>query len=320
MASSSRARPRATSLLLGVPALVLGAVSIAGFFGWIWWPLDLVANFRPHFAVSLTVAALFLFLARRRWMGATVLVAGLLNAAVVVPLFIQPTSSAQPIGGSLSVMTFNVHGLNDRYDEVISQIVELSPDVVFLHESTFLWEDAMEAAGLPYEVLSGRREPLDFGTIALVPEGARFQSFGFATTEPRSVEVVVEVAGEPVRLLGAHPLSPSTERRAGLRDAQMKFAREWAAGSDVRTVVAGDLNATPWSYTFRRLEQVGELLNSQRGYGLELTFPAEAHPVYQVSIDHVLYSEGLVVVERILGRPAGSDHLPVYVELALVTR
>ena len=220
----------------------------------------------------------------------------------------------------MSVMTFIVHGLTDRYDEVISQIVELSPDVVFLHESTFLWEDAMEAAGLPYEVLSGRREPLDFGTIALVPEGASFQSFGFATTEPRSVEVVMEVEGEPVRLLGAHPLSPSTERRAGLRDAQMKFAREWAAESDERTVVAGDLNATPWSYTFRRLEQIGELRNSQRGYGLELTFPAEAHPVYQVSIDHVLYSEGLVVVERILGRPAGSDHLPVYVELALVTR
>lgn len=320
MTPSSRAAPRATSLLLGVPALVLAAISIAGFFGWVWWPLDLVANFRPHFAVSLTVASLFLLLARRRWMGAIILVTGVLNAAVVVPLFIQPTSDAQPVGGSLSVMTFNVHGLNDHYDEVIAQIVELSPDVVFLHESTFLWEDALEAAGLPYEVLSGRREPLDFGTITLVPEGARFQSFGFATTEPRSVEVVIEIEGEEVRLLGVHPLSPSTERRAGLRDAQLKFAREWAAESDVRTVVAGDLNATPWSYTFRRLERIGELRNSQRGYGLELTFPAEAHPVYQVSIDHVLYSEGLAVVDRRLGRPSGSDHLPVYVELVLVTR
>lgn len=306
--------------MLGGPALALSAVSIAGFFGWIWWPLDLVANFRPHFAVTLIVVALFLLLARRRWVGVLTLIVGLLNAAVVVPLFIQPTFDAEPIGGSLSVMTFNVHGLNDRYDDVISQIVELSPDVIFLHESTFLWEDAMEAAGLPYEMLSGRREPLDFGTIALVPEGARFQSFGFATTEPRSVEVMIEVEGEPVRLLGAHPLSPSTERRAGLRDAQMKFAREWAAESDVRTVVAGDLNATPWSYTFRRLERIGELRNSQRGYGLELTFPAGVHPVYQVPIDHVLYSRGLVVVDRILGRPAGSDHLPVFVELALVTR
>lgn len=320
MAPSSRAGPRPTSLLLGVPALVLGAVSVGGFFGWIWWPLDLVANFRPHFAVALTVAALLLFLARRRWIGLATLVVGLLNAAVVVPLFIQPTSDAQPIGGSVSVMTFNVHGLNDRYDEVISQIAELSPDVVFLHESTFLWEDAMEAAGLPYEVLSGRREPLDFGTIALVPEGAQFQSFGFATTEPRSVEVMVEVQGEPVMLLGTHPLSPSTERRAGLRDAQMKFAREWAASSDARTIVAGDLNATPWSYTFRRLERIGDLENSQRGYGLELTFPAEANPVFQVPIDHVLYSAGLVVVDRKLGIPAGSDHLPVFVELALVTR
>jgi len=191
---------------------------------------------------------------------------------------------------------------------------------VFLHEATFLWEDALEASDLEYTMMSGRREPLDFGTIALIPDGAAFQSFGFSNTEPRSVEVVVDVAGVPVRLLGVHPLSPSTERRAALRDAQLRFAREWAAGSDVRTIVAGDLNATPWSYAFRRIERVGGLVNSQRGYGLELTFPAAGNPLVQVSIDHVLYSQGLRVIDRRLGVPAGSDHLPVIVDLALVTK
>lgn len=320
MPAPSRAQPRPTSLLLSVPTLLLAAVSLAGFFGWLWWPLDLVANFRPHFAVALALLSALLLLARRRRAAAITLVVGLVNATVVVPLFIAPGASGDPIGGTLTVMTFNVHGLNDHYEEVIDQIAAEDPDVVFLHEATFLWEDALEASDLGYTMMSGRREPLDFGTIALIPEGAAFQSFGFANTEPRAVEVLVDVSGERVRLLGVHPLSPSTERRAALRDAQMKFAREWAAASGERTIVAGDLNATPWSYTFRRMERLGGLVNSQRGYGLELTFPAASSPIFQVSIDHVLHSDGLRVTDRRLGSPAGSDHLPVIVQMALVTR
>ena len=98
----------------------------------------------------------------------------------------------------------------------------------------------------------------------------------------------------------------------------MGFARDWSAEVSGRRVVAGDLNATPWSHPFRRLLADGRLHNSQRGYGLELTFPAHATPLLQVSIDHVLYSDGFRVVDRRLGPALGSDHFPVVVDLALV--
>jgi len=166
----------------------------------------------------------------------------------------------------------------------------------------------------------GREEPLDFGTLALVPEGAEFRTFGFATTAPRAVEVVLELGESTVRLLGTHPLSPSTEERAGLRDAQLGFARDWSAESGGRRVVAGDLNATPWSSPFRRLLSGGSLINSQLGYGLELTFPTGSSPLVRVPIDHVLHSDGFAVIDRRLGPSLGSDHFPVVVELALVDR
>ena len=68
----------------------------------------------------------------------------------------------------------------------------------------------------------------------------------------------------------------------------------------------------------RRLLAAGELKNSQRGYGLELTFPSDSSPLVQVSIDHVLHSDGFRVVDRRLGPALGSDHLPVVVDLALI--
>ncbi len=130
----------------------------------------------------------------------------------------------------------------------------------------------------------------------------------------------MQIGGTSVRLLGTHPLSPSTEERARLRDAQLGFARDWSAESGGRRVVAGDLNATPWSLPFRRLVSGGSLMNSQRGYGLELTFPSGSSPLVQVPIDHVLHSDGLRVIDRRLGPAIGSDHLPVVVDLALVER
>ncbi len=315
---NSRRAPRWTSLLLAVSAVVTAAVSVLSFFGSLWWSLDLAANFRPHFAVALLFMGVVLILAARRRLGVGVLLVGLVNAATVAPLFIAPGGGAEPLGSTLTVMSFNVNGLNDRYDEVIEYIRAEDPDVVFIHEATFLWEDEFAAADIPFRVETGRREPLVFGTVALVPETAEFRTFGFATTAPRAVEVVLEVGETTVRLLGTHPLSPSTEERAALRDAQLGFARDWSAESGGRRIVVGDLNATPWSLPFRRLVSGGGLVNSQRGYGLELTFPAGSSPLVQVPIDHVLYSEGFAVIDRRLGPPFGSDHLPLVVDLALV--
>lgn len=316
----TRRVPRWTSLLLAVPAVVTAVASGLSFFGSLWWPLDLAANFRPHFAVALLVMGVLLILAARWRLGIGLLVVGLVNAATVAPLFIAPGGGGEPLGETLTVMSFNVNGLNDRYAEVIDHIRTEDPDVVFIHEATFLWEDEFAAADLPYRVEPGRREPLDFGTLALVPESAEFRTFGFATTAPRAVEVVVDVGDATVRLLGTHPLSPSTEERAALRDAQIGFARDWSSESGGWRIVAGDLNATPWSLPFRRLLRGGGLFNSQRGFGLELTFPSGSSPLVQVPIDHVLHSDGFRVVDRRLGPPLGSDHLPVVVELALIER
>lgn len=317
---SARRLPRWTSLLLAVPATAIALVSLLGFVGSLWWPLDLAADIRPQFAVVLAFMGILLVTAARRRLGLGILLVGLVNAATVAPLFVAPSSGGEPLGVTLTVMTFNVNGLNDRYSEVIEYIRDEDPDVVFIHEATFLWEDAFDTADLPHRVERGRQEPLDFGTVALVPEDAEFRTFGFATTAPRAVEVVVDVGGTRVRMLGTHPLSPSTEERARLRDAQLGFARDWSAESGGRRIVAGDLNATPWSYAFRRLLDGGALINSQRGYGLELTFPASASPLVQVPIDHVLHSEGFRVIDRRLGPAFGSDHYSVIVDLALVER
>ncbi|HEX2154932.1 MAG TPA: endonuclease/exonuclease/phosphatase family protein [Acidimicrobiia bacterium] len=298
-------------ILLAIPAVALTIVSIAAFFGRWSWFLDVLANFRVQYAAVLLVMALFL--AAGRWFRACliVLVGALVNAVVIVPLYLGGGETSAAVDDPLRILSFNLLSSNERFGEVVAYIREVDPDIVFLHEASRPWEMAMSGAGLDYEVTRSRSDDLIFGTLVLSRPGDPVTSFGFTVGGPRAVEV--NHAG--VAVLGIHPVAPTTAERSALRNAQMEFAGEWSDQQAGPHVVVGDFNATPWSYPFRRILRDTELVNSQRGFGIQPTFPAYNPFLIRVPIDHLLHSPDLEVIERRLGPPLGSDHFPVVVEL-----
>ena len=128
-----------------------------------------------------------------------------------------------------------------------------------------------------------------FGTLLLARDPVEVMSYGFAEAQPRSMSLLYEADGWPVRVevLSTHPLAPTTEARASLRDAQLEFAAEWASDQEGAFAVVGDLNATPWSWPFRDLIEEGQLRNSQIGFGLQPTFSATSIVLLRVPIDHL---------------------------------
>lgn len=303
-------------ILVVVPAAVVTAAALAGFLGGWWWAFDLLSNFRPQYAVVGTLLGVVLVVGKWRKTGAAVAVVGLVNAALVGILWMPPSDSQAPASEGFTVMTFNVRAANEARAGVFDYIGRTRPDVVFLHETTVLWEEAAEAAGLGYEIYTVGQPGLIFSTMVLAPVGTEFESYGFATAEPRAVEARFDSPAGPVAVLGTHPLSPITSERAALRDAQMEWAADWAANQTVSAVVAGDLNATQWSHSWRAFVRTSGFLDSTRGFGLQPSFPVDGNPLVRVQIDHVLHSPDLVTVNRELGPRLGSDHAPVIVELA----
>ncbi len=299
-------------ILLAVPAVLLTLASIAAFFGRWSWVLDVLANFRVQYVVLLGVMALFLFLGRWRRTGVVVLVGVAANLAVIVPLFIGEGRTLAP-EEPIVVMSFNLLSPNQQFGEVAGYIRDLDADVVFLHEASRPWEVAMEAAGLEYRVTRTRTDDLTFGTLVLSREGDPVTNYGFTLGGARAVEVV----HDGVAILGIHPLSATTAERSALRNGQLAFAAEWSNRQQGPHVVVGDFNATPWSYPFRRLQAQTDLRNSQHGFGIEATFPADLFFGLRVPIDHLLHSPHVVVADRRLGPTLGSDHFPLVVELWL---
>jgi endonuclease/exonuclease/phosphatase (EEP) superfamily protein YafD len=303
-----------------IPAVALAAVSLGAFLGrWVWW-LDVLANFRAQYVVALAVFGLVLMMSRWRKTGYVVLAAALVNLLVVLPLYIGSPADARVDADSIRVMSFNLLSTNENYSEVIEYIETIDPDLVLLHEASRPWEVAIESAALDYQVIRPRSDDLIFGTLVLVRgDGVEAISHGFAAASPRAVGLNYTPPGwaVPLAVLGSHPLAPTDDQRAGLRDAQLGFAGEWASEQTGAFIVVGDLNSTPWSSPFRRLMGSASLHNSQDGFGLQPTFPSTSNLLLRIPIDHLVHSDALEVTGRHLGPSLGSDHFPLVVDLQL---
>ncbi|MGH3651067.1 MAG: endonuclease/exonuclease/phosphatase family protein [Acidimicrobiia bacterium] len=307
-------------IVVAIPAVALAVVSLAAFLGrWVWW-LDVLANFRAQYVVALALFGLVIMMSKWRRTGYVILAVGLVNLVVVLPLFIGSPAEASVDAPSLRVMSFNLLSTNESYSEVIDYIATVNPDLVLLHEASRPWEVAMESGELDYEIIRPRSDDLIFGTLLLVRgKSVEAISYGFAAASPRAVELNFTPEGWESRLsvLGTHPLAPTGQERADLRDAQLGFAGDWAAGRTGAFIVVGDFNATPWSSPFRRLIGSAKLSNSQRGFGLQPSFSVDSNLLLRVPIDHLLHSEALEVTGRQLGPNLGSDHFPLLVDLQL---
>lgn len=309
-------------ILVAIPASLVAVTSLCAFLGkWI-WPLDLATSFRPLYTVFLLAAGTALLVGKWRRMGWTILIVGLVNAFYVAPLF-WGRQEVPPQAPTMRVVSFNVQGQNEEYQQVIEFLRRVDADVVFLHEANRLWEEALSQAiaesSLAYHRHPSRPDHLIFSTLTLTRvRPSDVTSHGWAEREARAMEVMIGVGDTEVTLLGIHPLAPTNPRRTSLRDAQFQFVARWAENSTGPTVVTGDFNATPWSHVFAPLADAG-LRNSQRGFGLAPTFPVDGNLFTRIPIDHLLHSPHLVVADRWLGPDLGSDHFPLVVDLALVT-
>lgn len=290
-------------------AALAAAGSVLSYLGRFSWIFDNLASFRPQLTFALLVPTLILMLSRwRRWsivMG----VLSLVNLATLTPLFLPNSSLGPP---NLRVVSFNLLSSNERYQEVTEYLRQQHADVIVLHEASLPWEEAVQEAGLGYEVFISRHPDDIFGSLVLAPPESIVESFGFRVDDPRSVAITL---ASGVTVLAVHPLSPSNPSRAELRNQQIDFATEWVKQHAGPLVVTGDFNAGPFSFPYRHLRAQTGLVDSIAGYGLENSYSTEAAPWWRVSIDHLLVTPGIEVVNRTLGPALGSDHFPLTVDL-----
>jgi endonuclease/exonuclease/phosphatase (EEP) superfamily protein YafD len=301
--------------MLSVALLGATAGTVLGFAGGWWWAFDLFANFRLQYGFGL-FGVLTGYALLRRWRPGAIAGAALVaNLAVVVPLYL-PAGTVPANTPRLRVVSFNANFGNDRFDDVAAALAGTDADVVLVTEATPPLEEALRRR-MPGHALVGQSMAGAFGIVALTRLPVRtHRLLEVGGSGLQALELIVRLGDEDVAILGVHPPPPVGGALAGERDRQFRDVAAWANRQAGPVVIAGDLNATGWSYPFRELLADTSLHDSQRGFGLQPSWPAVPWPM-AIAIDHCLHSPHFVTSARRVGERLGSDHRALHVTLAL---
>ena len=289
--------------------------TILGFFGSTSWFFDVLANFRFQLAIGLVVGAVLYFVLFSRATAFVFLAMGAINILLVAPLYLdKPAPAASP--DSIRIASFNVGAGRADPAGILEWAAESPPDLLFLLESTEEWIAAMPTNGSGYSVGNEIPEDRAYGISVLGRSATEVEQLRLGETRDPVVRVAATIGEQPVAIYAVHPRPPDSAAMADARNSLFADLSEYVARETVPVIVIGDFNATPWSSAFRNFVGDTGLINSQRGYGLAATWPTSL-PITLIPLDHMLHSDSLTTIARVVGPDLGSDHMPLTVEVSL---
>lgn len=303
--------------------LMAGAmVLVFGYLGWLHTAFDSFSHFRVHAGILLVALAPLLMALRFRPEAIFAFVLGLTAVLHTTGLPAGGWAASPDVsaGGAQEQTgaTYRLLHLNLRYDnpvpnETLSLIGRVKPDVVTLNEVSAMWAEklALLGAAYPHQLICPPPSPT--GGVAILSR--RPFAAGF---EPRCGDrgafghVGLDLGGLTVEVATLHldwPW-PFGQKRQLLRIEPL------LAGTGDTAIIAGDLNATPWSDTAGRVAAASgaRLLRGIGPTWLDRRMPAMLRPWVGLPIDNALVKGGLLPVSYGTLDSVGSDHLPVLVE------
>jgi len=218
----------------------------------------------------------------------------------------------------IKLFTANVLQDNHQFNKLMMQIQSKDPDIVFLVETDYKWEEAMREleTSYPYMLkmpLSNTYGLLFYSRLPLHQEEIRF----VVEQEVPSIKTKIELpSGKLIQLYGLHPKPPVPDESLSstAKDKElMKVAFEVEKLKDP-CIVMGDLNDVAWSYVTELFRKISGLLDPRRGRGFYSTFSAN-HWWMRFPLDYIFCSSdfGLVHMERLPHN--GSDHFAMFIHL-----
>jgi endonuclease/exonuclease/phosphatase (EEP) superfamily protein YafD len=279
---------------LALPLLNRLQPATPGTFGWL---LDLAAHWQWWYAAAWLALCLFCAVRDRRFL--------LLAPLAALPLFtaarMLPSSGGD--GPALVVVAANVN-LANRDPALLAAWLRAQPaDVVMLTELTPHYADTLAttlADIYPHRAFAPDDSPFGIGLLSRHPPRAIARRDSADGIPAMGAEI--ETAGGEVRIVAVHPMPPMATHWHDERDRLLRSLAGDAG--DTPTVVAGDLNATPWSTALIGAARAGLF----RATGSAPTWPRRH---VGIPIDHVLASAHWRRGETARGPDIGSDHLPV---------
>jgi endonuclease/exonuclease/phosphatase (EEP) superfamily protein YafD len=282
-------------------------------------------------AILLPVCVLLpLVLLQKRWRLAAVLLPALVMLVVhYAPFFLPDEKSVPDDALRLRILTFNIGSRVDDYPRMMALIRSVDADIVAVQE--LLSAPAAElSAGLsdvyPYRALN----PIDIfaggvGIFSRYPVSDDRYLSDMSLGGQRTRIALSDM--QAITLMNVHPVSPRIigGYNSSRRSTEIDFLLGVAAQENNPVLLTGDFNLTDLTDDYGKIAPFYGDAFKDAGTGFGTTFPnlgKFARPLGLVPplirIDYVFFSaEWIAIDAHVLPDSAGSDHYPLFAELAL---
>jgi endonuclease/exonuclease/phosphatase (EEP) superfamily protein YafD len=311
--------------------LVLGALGVAtlailALFGFAVPVFDLLNHAQifllPGTLIGLVIVAVLLRGTLRSLAMIVVLVGVAASANVMLPEFLGSLRArpAAPAGGTITMMTHNLFGMNYEMEKVVAAIRAEDPDIIVLQE--YFGEQATDLhplllADYPFFARCRGGKRANLGLYSRLPfeqvEDGACPNNAYGTTRTAHILAKFQTGnGKPFSVITTHmdwpiPITRQHEQLSALSAVVDKI--------EGPMILAGDFNSTPWSYALREFVARNGLLRETMNlvtYPLSwYYFGAWRDTIPFLPLDHVMTRGGIVVHDLHAGRRTASDHLPV---------
>ena len=296
-------------LLVGLAVLALGRT------GHLWPEMDVAAQFGAQAICVVCGFAIAAFLPRFKALAGLVLTGLFILAYGMWPVVASQTLNKGPfeLGPGerpMRLVQFNVWSENSDAQAVAREIERLDADVVGLEELEVSKREILFRlrTAYPFQYACNEVPGCEFAILSRVPILAASSS----TEQDNIPHISVRLGGrlEGVTVFAVHTLRFPYSRK------QMGQVRSLVKRLETETghvIVGGDFNATPFSRVVDLLAQSSGMkrLTSMPSWPSWMLLP-------QMAIDHVFVSGSIrPLAQAQIGQPAGSDHYPVVVNIAI---
>lgn len=287
---------------------------VGGYFGRIDWRLDLLNHARPYLLIPIGLFCLLAVLLRQRWqlsLGLLLLFAVGFDLAPYYWPRAAP-NAAEP-DNTITVFSYNVQYGNRPYDRLLALLDSEQPDLVLLIEVDRPFLEALSSLNerYPHQLLAPAPHP--FGIALLSKRPLINERIERHNGEIAWLSAEFELNEQQVLFRGVHTYPPMGPIPAKIRDSHLNTVLSQSENQPP-TIVAGDLNATPWSYPLRPLLDQTSFYDTRLGFGLPATWQ---RGFVMLPIDYVLATEQFTVADHQILDRLGSDHAPISVTLSL---
>lgn len=318
------------SLVAGISVSYLAGLALLLLVQFV-LPPDYADLTRSLFSLGLFLSLLLLplcLLLRYRRLSLLVLIAAVVLVLLYLPVLVSGAVTAPPGAVELRILTFNIQGPQDELDSLVAIIDEADADLVALQEFSPAAATRFAAefeAVYPYQALHPQDDP-NIGQAVLSRYPITAENYWRneqldATLGHLRVEL--DIDSRPLVLYNTHPVPPfGLQGKVNLEahSREIDILLERALAETVTTILVGDFNMTDQFGEYHRISTRYVDAFREVGAGFGFSFPnGQRLPLPPViRLDYVFYDPAINGLEaRIWGRSGSSDHLPLYVRLAL---